>query len=49
MKTLIAVILLTASLHAADDLKAFPSACVGMRRFVINLPPQKHEELLRVE
>lgn len=49
MRSLIAVVLLTVSLHAADDLKAFPSACGGMRRFVINLPPQKHEELLRVE
>jgi ecotin len=49
MKILIAVILLTAALHAADDLEVFPPACQGMRRFVINIPPQKHEQLLRVE
>lgn len=33
----------------AKELKAFPSAGEGMSRFVIILPPEKDEELLKVQ
>ncbi|MFZ0436085.1 MAG: ecotin family protein [Chthoniobacterales bacterium] len=37
------------SSNAAKELKAFPPAGEGMRRFVIMLPPRKDEELLKVQ
>jgi ecotin len=39
----------TASVHAVDNLKAFPPADDGMTRFVINLPKDKDEPALKVE
>ncbi|NBZ96270.1 MAG: proteinase inhibitor I4 serpin [Proteobacteria bacterium] len=33
----------------ARELKAFPPACEGMRRFVITLPPQADEDLLKIQ
>jgi ecotin len=39
----------TASVHAVDNLKAFPPAEDGMTRFVINLPKDKDESVLKVE
>lgn len=35
--------------HAADSMKAFPSAEAGMARYVIKLPPQSGEADFRVE
>jgi len=35
--------------NAGMELKAFPPAGEGMSRFVIMLPPQKNEELLKVQ
>ena len=35
--------------HAADNLKAFPPADDGMVRFVLQLPAQHDESLLKVE
>jgi ecotin len=35
--------------NAGKELKAFPPAGEGMSRFVIMLPPQKNEELLKVQ
>ena len=49
MKLFIMTILMAASLHAADDLKAFPSAGEGIKRFVIYLPPSQNEDLLKLE
>lgn len=49
MKCFITMILMTATLHASDDLKAFPQAAEGMSRHVITLPAEKDEELLKVE
>lgn len=43
------VITATASVHAADNLKAFPPADDGMTRFVINLPKEKNESDFKVE
>jgi len=37
------------SYNAGKELKAFPPAGEGMSRFVIMLPPQKNEELLKVQ
>jgi ecotin len=34
---------------AADNMKAFPPAEPGMTRYVINLPPQQDESVLKVE
>jgi len=49
MKHLLFLILLTSALHAADPLACFPRPGEGMSRFVINLPAEKDEELLKVE
>ena len=49
MKLLALSLFFVASMHAGEDLKAFPQAYEGMSRHVIWLPPQKHEELLKVE
>jgi ecotin len=37
------------SVHAADNLKAFPPADDGMTRFVINLPKEMDETAFKVE
>ena len=39
----------SASVHAVDNLKAFPPADDGMTRFVINLPKEKDETAFKVE
>lgn len=39
----------SASVHAVDNLKAFPPADTGMTRFVINLPKEKDETAFKVE
>ena len=49
MRLFLFFILLASTVHAADELKAFPSAGEGMIRHVITLPAQKNEELLKVE
>lgn len=49
MKHFIMMILMAATLHASDELKAFPQVAEGMSRHVISLPAEKNEELLKVE
>lgn len=49
MKLLALSLFFVASMHASDDMKAFPQADEGMSRYVISLPAENHEELLKVE
>jgi ecotin len=49
MKLLALSLFFIASMHASDDMKAFPQADEGMSRYVISLPAENHEELLKVE
>lgn len=54
MKTLWLITVMTAcvgmvSVHAADNMKAFPPAVTGMVRYVLQLPPQENESLFKVE
>lgn len=54
MKTLwlmaiVTVLFGVASVSAADNMKAFPSAGSGMVRYVLQLPAQADESLLQVE
>lgn len=49
MKLLALSLFFVASMHASDDMKAFPQPGEGMSRYVIFLPAENHEELLKVE
>lgn len=49
MRLFLSFILMVSTLRAADQLKAFPPAGEGMIRYVITLPAEKNEELLKVE
>jgi len=46
---ILALLAVPALAAAADNLKAFPPAEVGMIRVVINVPPQEDEDAFRVE
>jgi ecotin len=49
MRFFLFLMLVVPSVHAADPLRAFPTAGEGMSRHVIFLPTEKNEDLLKVQ
>nr|WP_217907709.1 ecotin family protein [Desulfosediminicola ganghwensis] len=49
LTSILALLLSTSALHAADNMKAFPEAEEGLVRYVLNLPAQENESHYRVE
>ncbi|MGD8209634.1 MAG: ecotin family protein [Desulfobacterales bacterium] len=47
--TALSVFFAVISVHAADNLKAFPPAEEGMVRYVLQIPPQDDESIFKVE
>lgn len=49
MRFFLFLMLVVSAVHAADALRAFPTAGEGMSRHVIFLPTEKNEDLLKVQ